>query len=781
MSIASALQTLTNTIRGIATTKGQIKSAVNTDFDVINNEQIELYPNKIRTAIERYKSYIPTVHDEDKQLIMNTIPLPSKEFAMIGDAEQKTRILPEGYSQLEYIESDGSQYVDTGIYLNSDDLKIKTKIYTASMPSSEQDILGNQDSATNRFVFGLYGGYVFGYSRSTEVSDPNIASSVYSGANTLEIEMNYDYSHNIRELTVNSSTETRVQNARISNNNNTIKIFDNGSVSANRFAGKLFFMQLYIDGELAHDYIPCKNSNNEAGLYDLVGKVFLGNSGTGTFTAGAESVIPNPSYPQEVQVVKGEQKYVKRSRNILNIQNTVTHAGITSTKNADGSVKIEGTMTETYFRITDSDNLASISITEGQYVFSIDEAITDFALRLRLYEKGSQNYTNLDISAGQTSTSFTSEKEYDRYYIYAFGGSVGTVLNKTVKFQIKEGSTATTYEPYYRKELTVYLNSVNKNMLNPEYAKVGSINSSTGEYVENSNNLMGENYIKVEPNTTYCLSGNTTFNSLRASEYDLNKTHIQRNEIYGAELVVTTSANTHYLRWSFNFNGQATSKELVNTLELQLEKNNSRTSYVEFKALELAKINDNADVIFRNKKTSKYYNAELEEDAIYFLEKKGKHTFNGTESGWGTSGTNVTGANRFANSIIADLIKKPANVNTVADILANEFIAKTAGNTYTCIAGISVNASGTLYIYSDETKTMTVNDFKTWLSTHNLILYYLLETPTYTKITDSTFISQWEAIENETMLDGVTIIETEQEEGLAPTLYIEAYTHIEEE
>ena len=37
-------------------------------------------------------------------------------------------------------------------------------------------------------------------------------------------------------------------------------------------------------------------------------------------------------------------------------------------------------------------------------------------------------------------------------------------------------------------------------------------------------------------------------------------------------------------------------------------------------------------------------------------------------------------------------------------------------------------------------------DFKNWLSTHNTIVYYVLATPTYTEITDSTLLSQLNAL-----------------------------------
>lgn len=42
----------------------------------------------------------------------------------------------------------------------------------------------------------------------------------------------------------------------------------------------------------------------------------------------------------------------------------------------------------------------------------------------------------------------------------------------------------------------------------------------------------------------------------------------------------------------------------------------------------------------------------------------------------------------------------------------------------------------------------SADDFKTWLSTHNVTLYYALETPTITEITDTTLIKQLNNISN---------------------------------
>jgi len=55
-------------------------------------------------------------------------------------------------------------------------------------------------------------------------------------------------------------------------------------------ASRLYSCQIYDNGTLVRDYVPCKNSSGVAGLYDLVNGVFYTNAGTGSFAAGYISI-----------------------------------------------------------------------------------------------------------------------------------------------------------------------------------------------------------------------------------------------------------------------------------------------------------------------------------------------------------------------------------------------------------------------------------------------------------------------------------------------------------
>ena len=64
----------------------------------------------------------------------------------------------------------------------------------------------------------------------------------------------------------------------------------NGSVSSSP-SMKLYSFLLYDNEKLIREFIPCyRKSDSVIGLYDIVNNVFYTNSGTGTFSKGANVV-----------------------------------------------------------------------------------------------------------------------------------------------------------------------------------------------------------------------------------------------------------------------------------------------------------------------------------------------------------------------------------------------------------------------------------------------------------------------------------------------------------
>ena len=106
------------------------------------------------------------------------------------------------------------------------------------------------------------------------------------------------------------------------------------------------------------------------------------------------------------------------------------------------------------------------------------------------------------------------------------------------------------------------------------------------------------------------------------------------------------------------------------------------------------------------------------------------------------------------------MIKPTSSDSENAKIFSNKFIGISINNTIqaTPINGIAVASSGNIVIYCDVLKNYTYQEFKTWLSNNNIILYYILETPIITEITDITLINQLETIQNVNSYDNQTYL-----------------------
>ena len=184
--------------------------------------------------------------------------------------------LPSDYIQLEYIQSSGSQYINTGFKPNQD-----TKIsITVDFPLSGTTWLygGRTSAGSNSLGFLCEGNskYRFDYASST-----NELATKPTGKFTIDSDKNKCYINGELVFTATYTTFASPVNMYIFNNNN------NGSLSGGSSA-KLYNCSIYDNGVLIRNFIPCKNESGTVGLYDSVNNQFYQNAGSGTFVAGPE-------------------------------------------------------------------------------------------------------------------------------------------------------------------------------------------------------------------------------------------------------------------------------------------------------------------------------------------------------------------------------------------------------------------------------------------------------------------------------------------------------------
>ena len=161
-------------------------------------------------------------------------------------------------------------------------------------------------------------------------------------------------------------------------------------------------------------------------------------------------------------------------------------------------------------------------------------------------------------------------------------------------------------------------------------------------------------------------------------------------------------------------------------------------------------------------------------DDWYLKKEIGKMVLNGSES-WRVANTNNY---RYPLGI------NVSNINTSVPktlILSDHFIANESSegdvdyqytNSFRRGDGnITIWFMLTKYFISSTTSDAILSEWKTWLGTNNVIVYYILANPTYTKITNQTLLSQLNALEGAYSYDGTTNISTTTN-NLLPSLSV---------
>lgn len=194
-------------------------------------------------------------------------------------------MLPTGYTRLEYIESTGTQYINTGFKPNQD-TRVVMDFQFASEYSSlgANEIFGTRTSASSKT-----------YAIQWNTANNYFQHFYYNGYDNLSFG---DFEkRQIAELNRNMMYLDGVAHER------TYAAFQcdyplylsalNQAGTTNYFAAiRIYSCKIYDNGALVRNYIPAKNSSGVIGLYDDANAKFYTNAGTGKFVAGAEIAAP---------------------------------------------------------------------------------------------------------------------------------------------------------------------------------------------------------------------------------------------------------------------------------------------------------------------------------------------------------------------------------------------------------------------------------------------------------------------------------------------------------
>lgn len=198
--------------------------------------------------------------------------------------------LPKGYIELDYIQSNGTEYIDTGFKPNQNTRVTLDGQYLGGSTESYIYVMSAMDT-----VFAKR--YSVMITKSTGICSSEMSNntSVNFPKTILQTDrLKIDKDKNV--CTINGETVTNNANAFQSPVSLCIFAMSQSSGVSRILKHKLYNCAIYDNGTLVRDFVPCKNPAGAIGLYDTVNGTFYGNAGTGAFTAGPTVLLP-PTTP----------------------------------------------------------------------------------------------------------------------------------------------------------------------------------------------------------------------------------------------------------------------------------------------------------------------------------------------------------------------------------------------------------------------------------------------------------------------------------------------------
>ena len=178
-------------------------------------------------------------------------------------------------AEIEYLESTGTQYVDTGFKPNQNTEIQLDVAFLGSVGSNIAGVRNSNSDATNRFG-------IITFSSASKIG----AFFRDSAIQAISFDANrHSYKLKKSGLELDGTSYGSANGGSFSCTYN-IALFgwNNGSDGIAATSSRVYACKIYDNGTLVRDFVPCINASGEVGLYDLVGKQFYGNAGTGVFT-----------------------------------------------------------------------------------------------------------------------------------------------------------------------------------------------------------------------------------------------------------------------------------------------------------------------------------------------------------------------------------------------------------------------------------------------------------------------------------------------------------------
>ena len=209
--------------------------------------------------------------------------MPQKIAAIeTGGGGSGSSILPSGYKEVEFLQTDGSQYIITDYYPTGY-TQIIANLYVRVNNKYVYGVRDTNDTASFTFMIGSSANCRYGSLTVYSCNDTYIY--IYHGYNSTN--------SNAGLVAYNNTNGTNALNSDYSSTQDftsTLPLYifncnQNGAATSSGSSGNLYRLTIKENGVIVRDFIPCyRISDSKPGLYDIVNKQFYTNAGSGEFS-----------------------------------------------------------------------------------------------------------------------------------------------------------------------------------------------------------------------------------------------------------------------------------------------------------------------------------------------------------------------------------------------------------------------------------------------------------------------------------------------------------------
>ena len=226
--------------------------------------------------------------------------------------------LPAGYAEHEYLESTGTQYIDTDVVITPT-MAVEADVQFTDKDTKQQRIFGNSHNGTSDPDGDLGTGHLNfdiyiqgqGYLASALAEDKGDWVRTNTTADKNRHTHKLDCTD--RKYYIDGTAMTTHSTAPTKSTNGSLFIFANNCVSSNCSKIRFYSCKIYDGGVVVHDYVPARRVSDSAfGLYDTKTDVFLTNAGTGKFNPGP-AILEPPTWPGDKPRTNGFEKTMEIS------------------------------------------------------------------------------------------------------------------------------------------------------------------------------------------------------------------------------------------------------------------------------------------------------------------------------------------------------------------------------------------------------------------------------------------------------------------------------------